>query len=53
MKGARKGATRKGAIREKASEEITRGMHLRAVFPALFMDDLPPRLNCDTFYTHP
>ena len=42
----------KGAIREKASEEITTGSHLRALYPALFMDDLPPRPNCDKFYTH-
>ena len=42
----------KGAIREKASEEIMTGTHLRAVYPALFMDDLAPRSNCDTFYIH-
>ena len=29
-------ATREGATREEASEEITRGTHLTAVYPALF-----------------
>ena len=36
MKGAGKGVTREGAIRKGASEEITRGTHLTAMYPALF-----------------
>ena len=35
MKGAGKGVTREGAIRDGTSEEITRGTHLTAVYPAL------------------
>ena len=38
MKGAGKGVTREGAIRDGASEEITRGTHLTAVYPALFYE---------------
>ena len=36
MKGAGNGLTREGAMREGASEEITRATHLTAVYPALF-----------------
>ena len=39
MKGAGKGVTREGAIRDGASEEITRGTHLMAMYPALLLDD--------------
>ena len=38
MKGStREGAIRDGAIREGASEEIARGTHQTAVYPALFL----------------
>ena len=30
------GVTKEGAIRDGTSEEITRGTHLTAVYPALF-----------------
>ena len=36
MKGAGKGVTRVVAIKKGASEEIMRGTHLTAVYPALF-----------------
>ena len=35
-KRAGKGVTREGAMRDGACEEITRGTHLTAVYPALF-----------------
>ena len=42
MKGAGKGVTREWAIRNGASEEITRGTHLMAVYPALFLPEAAP-----------
>ena len=36
MKGAEKGMTREGAIKDGVSEEITRGTQLTTVYPALF-----------------
>ena len=50
MKGAGKGVTRDGAIRDGASEEITRGTHLMAVYPALFSEK--SRLNCFNSHLH-
>ena len=41
MRGAGKGVTREGAIRDGMSEEM-RGMHLTAVYPALFDQFLRP-----------
>ena len=61
MKGAGKGVTRDGAIRDGASEEITRGTHLMTVYPAFFFFPfflvflfvflflLGPRLNTEDF----
>ena len=40
MKGAGKGVTREGAIRDGTSEQITRGTHRTAVYPALFQRDI-------------
>ena len=39
MKGAGKGVTSDGAIRDGAREEITRGTHLMALYPALVLTD--------------
>ena len=41
MKGAGRGVAREGAIRDRTSEEITRGTHLTAAYPALFQSDIP------------
>ena len=37
MKGTRNGAEREGAIRQGAREQITRGTHLTAMYPTLFI----------------
>ena len=41
MKGTEKGVTREEAIKEAASEKITRETHLKAVYPALFSSFSP------------